>query len=206
MPTNRQLDNSFPHCWKGAKFARFVGHPMTKMLSASGGKAPLTRGSAPDPRYRLVPPNHWPLLPPMILAPQALPLIFTSLRLWLRFGKLVIKPRHVMFCYAAEDARARTRVFYLATSGNETAGEQTHTHTQILRSGAAHYTAQLQHRRWQNSNENAIGPVTEWVACYTDWLSGRLISLSPHSAKGAAQFDKRSVQLTAILFLHTIWA
>ena len=27
---------------------------MTKMLSASGGFAPLTRGSAPDPRYRLV--------------------------------------------------------------------------------------------------------------------------------------------------------
>ena len=98
----------------------------------------------------------------MILAPQALPLIFTSLRLWLRFVKLVIKPRHVMFCYAAEAVRARTRVFYLATSGNEIAGEQTtHTHTQILRSGAAHYTAALQHRRWQNSNENAIGPVTE---------------------------------------------
>ena len=27
---------------------------MTKMLSASGGLRPLTRGSAPDPRYRLV--------------------------------------------------------------------------------------------------------------------------------------------------------
>jgi len=28
--------------WKGAKFAGSVGHPMTKMLSASGGFAPLT--------------------------------------------------------------------------------------------------------------------------------------------------------------------
>jgi len=27
---------------KGAKFAGSVGHPMTKMLSASGGFAPLT--------------------------------------------------------------------------------------------------------------------------------------------------------------------
>jgi len=27
---------------KGAKFAGSVGHPMTKMLSASGGEAPLT--------------------------------------------------------------------------------------------------------------------------------------------------------------------
>ena len=30
------------HFWKGAKFAGSVGHPMTKMLSASGGFAPLT--------------------------------------------------------------------------------------------------------------------------------------------------------------------
>ena len=30
------------HFWKGAKFAVSVGHPMTKMLSASGGFAPLT--------------------------------------------------------------------------------------------------------------------------------------------------------------------
>ena len=29
------------HFWKGAKFAGSVGHPMTKMLSASGGFAPL---------------------------------------------------------------------------------------------------------------------------------------------------------------------
>jgi len=56
------------HFWKGSKFAGSVGHPMTKMLSASGGLrpfAPLTPwpgalpldpagGSAPDPRYRLV--------------------------------------------------------------------------------------------------------------------------------------------------------
>ena len=41
--------------WKGAKFAGSVGHPMTKMLSAS-----LTRGSAPRPpfRYRLVLRTH----------------------------------------------------------------------------------------------------------------------------------------------------
>jgi len=30
------------HFWKGAKFAVSVGHPMTKMLSASGGIRPLT--------------------------------------------------------------------------------------------------------------------------------------------------------------------
>jgi len=30
------------HYWKGAKFAGSVGHPMTKMLSASGGLRPLT--------------------------------------------------------------------------------------------------------------------------------------------------------------------
>ena len=30
------------HFWKGAKLAGSVGHPMTKMLSASGGFAPLT--------------------------------------------------------------------------------------------------------------------------------------------------------------------
>ena len=38
------------HFWKGAKFAGSVGHPMTKMLSASGALRPpdpLTRGSAP---------------------------------------------------------------------------------------------------------------------------------------------------------------
>ena len=48
------------HFWKGAKYAGSVGHPMTKMLSASGGlwsgALPLdpAGGSAPDPRYRLV--------------------------------------------------------------------------------------------------------------------------------------------------------
>jgi len=43
------------HFWKGAKFAGSVGHPMTKMLSASGGFAhdPLIRGSAPGPRSTL---------------------------------------------------------------------------------------------------------------------------------------------------------
>jgi len=30
------------HFWKGAKFAGSIGHPMTKMLSASGGRSPLT--------------------------------------------------------------------------------------------------------------------------------------------------------------------
>jgi len=30
------------HFWKGAKFAGTVGHPMTKMLSASGGLRPVT--------------------------------------------------------------------------------------------------------------------------------------------------------------------
>jgi len=44
------------HFWKGAKFAGSVGHPMTKMLSASGGLCPWTPLGAllPDPRYRLV--------------------------------------------------------------------------------------------------------------------------------------------------------
>ena len=42
MTTNRQLDHSFPavlDIWKGAKFAGSVGHPVTKMLSASGAKS-----------------------------------------------------------------------------------------------------------------------------------------------------------------------
>ena len=51
------------HFWKGAKFAGSVGHPMTKMLSASGGLRPPDQGLCPwtllgalppDPRYRLV--------------------------------------------------------------------------------------------------------------------------------------------------------
>jgi len=41
--------------WKGAKFAGSVGHPIAQMLSASGGEAPLTRGSAPGPRWGLCP-------------------------------------------------------------------------------------------------------------------------------------------------------
>ena len=71
------------HFWKGAKFAGSVGHPMTKILSASGALRPpdpLTRGSAPGPRWGLcpqtsvigsysalamLPPNHWPVPPPM---------------------------------------------------------------------------------------------------------------------------------------------
>jgi len=42
------------HFWKGAKFAGSVGHPMTKMLSASWGLRPPERALSPDPRYRLV--------------------------------------------------------------------------------------------------------------------------------------------------------
>jgi len=43
---------------KGAKFAGSVGHPMTKMFSASAGASPpdpLTRGSAPGPHWGLCP-------------------------------------------------------------------------------------------------------------------------------------------------------
>ena len=46
------------HFWKWAKFTGSVGHPMTKMLSASGGLRPpdpLTRGSAPGLRWGLCP-------------------------------------------------------------------------------------------------------------------------------------------------------
>ena len=46
------------HFWKGAKFAVSVGHPMTKMLSSSGGLRPpdpLNTGSAPGPRWGLCP-------------------------------------------------------------------------------------------------------------------------------------------------------
>jgi len=40
---------------KGAKFAGSVGHPMTKMLSASGGLRWTPLGALPpDPHYRLV--------------------------------------------------------------------------------------------------------------------------------------------------------
>jgi len=55
------------HFWKGAKFAVSVGHPMTKMLSASGGFAPADQGLCPwtplgalppDPRTRYGAPNH----------------------------------------------------------------------------------------------------------------------------------------------------
>jgi len=54
---------------KGAKFAGSVGHPMTEMLSASGGGAlppdPLTRGSAPGPTGCSSPrPPHSPWCPP----------------------------------------------------------------------------------------------------------------------------------------------
>jgi len=46
------------HFWKRAKFAGSVGHPMTKMLSASWTLRPpdpLTRGSASGPRWGLCP-------------------------------------------------------------------------------------------------------------------------------------------------------
>ena len=42
------------HFWKGAKFAGSVGHPMTKMLSASGGLRPPNQGL----RTRHSAPNH----------------------------------------------------------------------------------------------------------------------------------------------------
>ena len=50
------------HFWKGPKFAGSVRHPMTKMLSASGGLCPPDQGLCPwtplgalppDTRYRL---------------------------------------------------------------------------------------------------------------------------------------------------------
>jgi len=68
-PTLTPVDRNKAYCskghfWKGAKFPGSVGHPMTKMLSASGGGLcppdqglyPWTSLGAlpPDPRYRLV--------------------------------------------------------------------------------------------------------------------------------------------------------
>ena len=67
-PTLTPVDRNKAYCskghfWKGAKFPGSVGHPMTKMLSASGGGLrppdqglyPWTSLGAlpPDPRYRL---------------------------------------------------------------------------------------------------------------------------------------------------------
>jgi len=63
-------------CWKGAKFAGSVGHPMTKMLSASAGLRPPDQGLCPwtplglCPHYRLVLSSRHGA-PPMILAPRA---------------------------------------------------------------------------------------------------------------------------------------
>ena len=84
LPTNRQLDHSYPcsarHFWKGAKFAGSVGHPMTKMLSASGGFAPspMARGSAPGPSWGLCPQtpvigscSALAMVPPHPLTPSA---------------------------------------------------------------------------------------------------------------------------------------
>jgi len=63
---------------KGAKFAGSVGHPMTKMLSASKGFAPVTRGSAPGPRWGLCPQtpiigscSALAMVPPQPLTPSA---------------------------------------------------------------------------------------------------------------------------------------
>ena len=72
------------HFWKGAKFAGFVGHPMTKNAFSFRGRAsppwPPDQRLCPGPRWGLcpqtpvigscsalamVPPNHWPLPPPM---------------------------------------------------------------------------------------------------------------------------------------------
>ena len=79
------------HFKKGAKFAGSVGHPMTKLLSASGGLRPPDQGLCPwtplgalppDPRYRLVLcARHGApqlLLPPMILVPRAPPTYFNK--------------------------------------------------------------------------------------------------------------------------------
>ena len=53
------------HFWKGAKFAGSVGHPMTKMLSASGGLRHPDQGLCPQTpvigscsALAMVPPNH----------------------------------------------------------------------------------------------------------------------------------------------------
>ena len=50
---------------KGAKFAGSVGHPMTKMLSASGGFCPQTPIIGSCSALATVPPDHWPFPPPM---------------------------------------------------------------------------------------------------------------------------------------------
>ena len=86
------------HFKKGAKFAGSVGHLMTKMLSAFRGASPpdpLTRGSAPGPRWGLclqtpvigscsalamVPRTPSAAYHPRASSPP--PLILTSLRLW----------------------------------------------------------------------------------------------------------------------------
>jgi len=57
-PVRPFIPCSARHFCKGAKFPGSVGHPMTKMLSASRGLRPpdpLTRGSAPGPRWGLCP-------------------------------------------------------------------------------------------------------------------------------------------------------
>jgi len=94
---------------KGAKFAGSVGHPITKMLSALGGFAPLTRGSAPGPRWGLcpqtpiigscsalamVPPNHWPLPPHMNFAPVPQT---ESRRLWPRRHRVTTFLPHLYY-------------------------------------------------------------------------------------------------------------
>ena len=76
------------HFWKGAKFAGSVGHPMTKMLSASGGALPLdpAGGSAPrPPLYARAP--HSPVTPSTAYDPRASsrPVILTSSRLCLQY-------------------------------------------------------------------------------------------------------------------------
>ena len=82
------------HFKKGAKFAGFVGHRMTKMLSAFRGASPpypLTRGSAPGPRCtRHGAPNSFCRLWSSCLEPP--PLILTSLRLWLSTVAAMARP------------------------------------------------------------------------------------------------------------------
>ena len=84
-PVRPFIPCSARHFCKGAKFAGSVGHPMTKMLSASGGLRPpdpLTRGSAPGPRWGLC--SQTPVIGSrsafaMGLSPPKLKILATSL-------------------------------------------------------------------------------------------------------------------------------
>jgi len=89
MQTNWQLDHSFRAVLdifgKGLNLPAPLDIQWPKCFQLQGGFAPLTPwrcGLCPQiPALAMVPPNHWPFPPPMILAPRAPPLILTSLRL-----------------------------------------------------------------------------------------------------------------------------